>query len=362
MYLADLAKGRDNNLTLLRIIAATAVLFSHSFVLATGDAATEPLRNWIGMTTGSIAVDIFFVVSGFLVTASISKSQDVLDFVVARCLRIFPALLVMLLITVFILGPLVTTVPMAQYFGRETLLYFLKCATLVKEIAFQLPGVFATNPYRDAVNGSLWTMAWEVRSYIVLVLVWWFSFSIVKWKERGFLALTCLNALLLWGVVQFLHLKDLPSVHSAMPLLMFTLGAAMWQLRQRLLLNWPGFAVAAALLCVTPFVSVDAFYLVYPFAMAYAVMFLAFVPGGPLRRYNRMGDYSYGTYVYAFPIQQLLAQAWHGITPVQMIFASFAATIVCAVLSWHLIEERSLGMKAELLARLRSLRSRLVSA
>lgn len=74
MYLADFAKGRDNNLTLLRIIAATAVLFSHSFVLSNGDPNTEPLRTWLGMTTGTIAVDVFFLVSGFLVTASISKS------------------------------------------------------------------------------------------------------------------------------------------------------------------------------------------------------------------------------------------------------------------------------------------------
>jgi len=362
MYLENLAKGRDNNLNFLRIVAASAVLFSHSFALSTGNPNTEPLRMWVGMTPGSIAVDVFFVVSGFLVTASISKSRDVLDFLVSRCLRIFPALLVLLFITVFVLGPIVTTLPLGQYFGRQAIDYFLKCATLIRGVSYELPGVFGSNPYKNAVNGSLWTMPWELRSYFVLLLVWWTSSYIGRWSERGFMAVTTMIGCLLYGLLQFLYLKDSKSVHTVMPLLMFTLGAVVWQLRHWIRLSWRGFALAAALIFVTPTVSVSVFYAIYPAAMAYAVMFLAFVPDGFVRKYNGMGDYSYGLYLYAFPIQQLLAMVWQGINPGQMIVSSFACTILCAILSWHLIEERALKLKAAVVVRLRTMQSKFISA
>lgn len=358
MNLADMAQGRDNNLTLLRLLAATAVLVSHSFVLATGDPNTEPLRTWIGMTPGSIAVDVFFVVSGFLVTASLAKSRDVLDFVVARCLRIFPALLVLLVITVFILGPMVTTVSMSKYFGRQTIVYFVKCATLIKGVAFELPGVFGTNPYKVAVNGSLWTMPLEVRSYVVLLLTWWATSTIGRFSQRTFLVLTIAIGCSLYGLLQALQQGESQFVHTVLPLTMFAFGTVLWQLRKLVQLSWRSFLASAALIGVTPHVSVSMFYAVYPLALTYAVMFLAFVPSGIVRKYNRMGDYSYGLYLYAFPIQQLLVLAWPSINPGQMIVSSFASTIFCAVLSWHLIEERALSMKTNAVSRLRSIRTR----
>lgn len=359
MYLADLAKGRDNNLSLLRIIAAAAVLVSHSFVLSTGSSDAEPLRIWLSMTPGSIAVDVFFVVSGYLVTASITKSREVLDFLVARCLRIFPALLAVLLITVFIIGPSVTTLPLAQYFGRQTADYFIKCATLIGGIAYELPGVFATNPYRYAVNSSLWTMPWEIRCYIVLLLGWWTSALIGKWSEWGFLVLATMIGCLLYGLMLFLRLKDSNSGHAVMTSLMFTLGVLVWQLRHRILLSWRGFALAIAMICVTPTVSVSVFYAVYPALLVYIVIFLAFVPNGVIRKYNQIGDYSFGFYLYAFPIQQIIAMMWPGINPGQMIFFSLACTSLIAILSWHVIEEPALRMKPDVVVRLRKIRSKL---
>lgn len=356
MTLADLAKGRDNNLTLMRLLAAIAVLVSHSFVLATGDPRTEPLRTWIGMTPGSIAVDVFFAVSGFLVTASLTKSRDVLDFVTARSLRIFPALLVMLAVTVLVVGPAVTTAPISTYFGVQTISYFVKCATLINGVTFQLPGVFGENPYRAAVNGSLWTMPWEVRSYGALLLVWCATAATGKFSSRTFLVTTYVVAISLYVWLQALHQKESSYVYIVSPLTMFAFGVVLWQLREWVQLGWRGFAASAALLFVTPLGSVHVFYAVYPFALTFAVMFLAFVPGGVVRRYNLMGDYSYGLYLYAFPIQQLLASAWPGIRPGQMILSSFVITMLCAALSWHLIEKRALAMRGRIVSRLRSIR------
>lgn len=257
---------------------------------------------------------------------------------------------------------MVTTVPLAQYFGRETARYFLKCAILVKDVAFELPGVFGANPYKDVVNGSLWTMTWEVRSYIVLLLVWWTASRFGKWSERSFLSLTGMFGCALFALMLYLHVVDSHWIHMVLPVLMFTLGAAAWQLRQKISLSWLGFGIAVALLGVTSAVSVDVFYAIYPAAMAYAVMFLAFVPGGVIRKYNSMGDYSYGLYLYAFLIQQLLAMVWVGITPAQMIVSSFALTMVCAVVSWHLVEQRALGLKTDVVRRIRLLQAKFASA
>ena len=136
MTLSHLSQGRDNNFNLIRIVAALVVLVTHSFALV-GES--------IGMTIGLIAVDVFFIVSGFLVTASLLTRQSTIEFLWARALRIFPALLVMLLLTVFVLGPFFTSLPLSSYFSdRTTYDYLLKCSTLFTGVVYKLPGVFTT--------------------------------------------------------------------------------------------------------------------------------------------------------------------------------------------------------------------------
>lgn len=172
MRLSELIGDRDNNLNLVRITAALAVLVTHSFALTLGPNA-EPLRQHLGTTLGTMAVDVFFVASGFLVTFSLAKRQSVLEFVLARALRILPALFVMLLLSVAVLGPAFTALPLADYFAdRRVATYLIKGATLVTGIEFELPGVFLRNPYPAVVNGSLWTLPWEVAMYGLLLLAW----------------------------------------------------------------------------------------------------------------------------------------------------------------------------------------------
>ena len=118
MKLSDFTQGRDNNFNLIRIVAALAVLVTHSFALTVGSGNAEPLRASLGMTMGSIAVDVFFIASGFLVTASLLNRQSAIDFIWARVLRIFPALSVMLFLTVFGLGAFFTSLPAPSYFAN----------------------------------------------------------------------------------------------------------------------------------------------------------------------------------------------------------------------------------------------------
>lgn len=195
MKLSNYSQGRDNNFNLIRIIAALAVLVTHSFALAIGTADAEPFRKSLGMTMGSIAVDVFFITSGFLVTSSLLNRQSTIEFIWARVLRIFPALIVMLLLTVFVLGVIFTTLPTLTYLSLpQTYIYFAKCATLITGVAYNLPGVFDSNPYKNAVNGSLWTMPHEVRMYAILAIVWFVLRIIPKLRSTAFQAIIVIFA------------------------------------------------------------------------------------------------------------------------------------------------------------------------
>ena len=171
--LTDVVHSRQNSFHLLRLIAASAVLYSHSFPLTSGDKHTEPLRAAWGCTFGSIAVDLFFLISGMLVTMSLVRRGSALDFAKARFFRIWPGLTVAVLLTVLVLGPAFTTVALSTYFtAKETARYVVLNLVLFKGIAYVLPGVFATNAWPSAINGSLWTLPSEVRCYAALLATW----------------------------------------------------------------------------------------------------------------------------------------------------------------------------------------------
>src|SRR6185437_175290 len=159
MKLGDVAHGRNNNFNLLRFCAAFAVLISHSFALAIGSVSAEPMRHTLGLTWAYIAVDVFFLTSGFLVTASLLNRRSAVGFALARALRIFPALWVMLALTVLGVGLAVTSSSAHGYLtARETWRYLIKNAILFRGMVPDLPGVFSSNPYRSVVNASLWTL------------------------------------------------------------------------------------------------------------------------------------------------------------------------------------------------------------
>jgi peptidoglycan/LPS O-acetylase OafA/YrhL len=99
----------------------------------------------------------------------------------------------------------------------------------------------------------------------------------------------------------------------------------------------------------------SAFFCVYTATIAYVVLYLAYVPAGPVRNYNRFGDYSYGIYIYAFPVQQSVAALVPDVSVFQMIWISGVVTILLAVLSWDHIERRALSLKSHCIGKTRSL-------
>lgn len=339
--------GHDNNFNLLRVLAAFAVLYSHSYALSDGVGASEPFRAMLDMSLGGIAVDIFFVISGFLVCGSLLRRQSVLDFLKGRFYRVFPALLVMVSLTVLLLGPLLTHASLTDYFSsKETIKYFYKNTTLLGGVTYKLPGLFEGNPYPRAVNGSLWTLPEELHMYGYLLAGWLvLGFGFLRGRRmslfRGLLLSVCAVAIS-WRLIEIARGGE--GQETLRLLSMFFSGAAFQVFARHVPLDWRIFFGLLGGLMASAVVDSRLFAAVFVLALPYMVLFLAYMPSGPLRAYNHVGDYSYGVYLYAFPIQQALAALLPGIGLWSMVVLSSLATLLCALVSWHLVEKPALAL------------------
>ena len=343
MYLEKLARGRDNNLNLLRFVAASLVLVSHSFPLS--GAAYEPLGQWLGISMGELAVDVFFLISGFLVSNSLVTKQDSLFFFKARLVRIFPALWFMLLLTVFVLGPVFSTLSLSEYFlDKDVWRYLYKCGTLVSGVVYALPGVFEHNPYAIAVNGSLWTLPHELKAYIFLWLIWWLVYKLdpQHWFARFRMVFGVICVILLAMFLRQLVDTEAQTFGFGRVFLWIAMGvlASLYQAHIQI----KGTIALSFVLALVVAWSMGhvVFQAAYVFCLPYLVAYLAYVPRGFVRGYNRLGDYSYGIYIYAFPIQQMVAAVYSDVSIMTMMGLSFALSLFFAVCSWHLIEEKFL--------------------
>jgi peptidoglycan/LPS O-acetylase OafA/YrhL len=343
--LSDAIDGRDNNFNLIRILAALAVLLSHSYALVRGPGTPDMFSETLGMTLGEIAVDVFFITSGFLVTSSLLNRQSTLEFLWARFLRIFPGLWVMLLLAVFLLGPAFTTVPLSEYFAaKATYSYLAKCGTLISGVTYELPGVFVGNALPNAVNGSLWTMPLELKMYLILAALWT-SLLLIR-SRRGLVFRTLIATFAVASMI--FVIADHFWLHASRQFghffYMFFIGAGAYVSRSRILLTRTAFLMlaAAAIVCS---LNKNAFFIAYTCLLPYIVLYCAYVPTGAIRSYNRLGDYSYGVYIYAFPVQQTVVAVVPNISIGQLDLIAGAATIALAAASWHLIEAHALSLK-----------------
>ncbi len=339
-HLGGLTRGRDNNLNLIRFLAATAVLISHAWPIAGGPGTTEPLSALTGHSLGGLAVYVFFAISGFLVSASFYRSRSVPAFVSARSRRLFPGLVVSLLLVALVMGPLVTALPVGEFLSHPQTATFLVRNITLAFPQYTLPGVFTTNPY-PTVEGSIWTLIHEVLCYGLVFLA---GISGLLWRPRA-MALALTGVFVLWLVAAFVALPipaRLMKTHEwALP---FLIGMTFWLLRDRLPLHLAGVAglTLAAVLARSFGLPGPLYQVLLVLALSYATFWAAYVPGGALRAFNRLGDYSYGIYIYAFPLQGLVVWLYGPQAAWTNIVLAFPLTLACAVLSWHWIEAPAL--------------------
>lgn len=170
MNVADILYKYNNNLDLIRILLASLVIVGHSPYLNGADGFwVDPVGYFFSFTySGALAVKLFFFISGLVVTNSYLVKRDAVYFIISRSFRIIPALLAVLMVAVFVLGPMVTSLPVPDYFSNPGIFEYFR-RNLVFATSYFLPGVFEDNIYRAAVNGSLWSLRYEMGCYIVLL-------------------------------------------------------------------------------------------------------------------------------------------------------------------------------------------------
>lgn len=347
VMLGDRARGRDNNFNLVRLCAAALVLVSHSWPLSATPG--EPLERFAGFSFGHLGVDIFFVVSGFLVTGSLIARGSLRAFGWARALRIFPALTACAFGTALVIGPLVTEWPLPRYFAAwDTWRFALQnSVTWPMGVQWTLPGVFLHQPGGPAVNGALWSLPWELTLYVMLAIM---GAVLVRPRLRGdafgnAVVIIAVAATAGHGLNEATGLSHRFEIVQGLRLvaLFFTAGALqVHKARIPLGVTW---FVAALLLLPSILWLRGAALGFYPLVLGYLILWLALVPGGALRRYNQLGDYSYGLYLWQFPIEQCIVLARPGLTPLGLSLLALPATLILAVSSWHLIESRALAFK-----------------
>jgi peptidoglycan/LPS O-acetylase OafA/YrhL len=330
--LGDVSQGRDNNFNLIRFIAATAVLVSHAWPVSLGRRTVEPLTNALGHSLGELSVFVFFALSGFFIASSFNRSSSPFAFITARAARLFPGLAVSLGVVAFVIGPAVTDLPLGAYLSHpETIDFMFRNLTLITP-QYTLPGVFTDLPY-PRVEGSIWTLFHEVACYGVLFLLG-ISGLLTRYSAP-------LLVLALYGISWFAPFEIHPRLIQLQGLsLPFFIGMSFWLWRDKVVLSAP---ILGAMMVIAGLCRETA--LAFPtliFALSYGIFWLGHAPVGKIRLFNRLGDYSYGIYIYAFPLQGLAVWIWGPQSPLENIALSLPMVLLCATASWHWIERPAL--------------------
>lgn len=342
VYLADVLRPEHNSFGVIRVAMALAVLVSHSFYFVAGTSSAEPLVGWTGHTLGEHAVQVFFFLSGILVTESLLRSRDPFDFVTARALRIFPGLLVCVGLTACVLGPMVTSGPLKGYFGDPLFsAYIIKTALLVTGAA-PLPGVFDQLPASGLVNMSLWTLKYEILCYGGLAIIGFAALRHPKTRDLTALALAPLVCLI------FLRAPADNVAYSSTDnlryfALYFGVGTLAALHKDRLAIGWmavAAFGLAYAILRDTPLAE-----LACALFIGSSTLLAATWTFGPLRALANRNDISFGIYIYAAPLQQAILQACPSLGPLQLALASLLPVALLASASWIWVEKPALALR-----------------
>jgi peptidoglycan/LPS O-acetylase OafA/YrhL len=334
---------KPNNFGFLRLLAAGLVLASHLSTLSgTKDNPFLIFLDSLGL--GNLGVAIFFVISGYLVRQSWVEDPVLHRYASRRALRIVPGLAAVVLLSMLVLGPLVTKLTLAEYFQHPSFLRYLD-AVLLFPMPFDLPGVFYDNPYSIVVNGSLWTLPYEAAMYLLLPLFARpkLADSAIYWAS---LAALFIAASASSGAPSFAG----PTVWFMSPTWLyyfaafFFYGAALSVLQKRL--GAPNLAIAGTFLLIL-IVSWQSQWsgLIRHLLLAYVVIAVGARATPLLKSLDRYGDFSYGIYIYAFPVQQALVHFGLARNVFLNLFYLTAITFVFAVLSWILVEKPALLMK-----------------
>ncbi|MGI9366450.1 MAG: acyltransferase family protein [Rhizobiaceae bacterium] len=339
--LGSVCEDRNNGFNFLRILAATGILVAHCMLVVPVYDFDLPKALEDFAFGADLLLSVFFVFSGFLITASLERNQNIARFAVARILRIFPGLIVVSLLLVFLVGPIMTSLPMAHYFAHAETWFYFPMAAVFLDATASLPGLFEKNPVAGAINIPVWTLRYEVIIYAMFP----FLFIALSWMRANAMPHVLAILLLILIAVKLLSdtlVIDTSPAHLVNFTMSFLTGSLIWIYRHRI----PNSIVLVIGLWVLFGLSSDPdlSYVLGVFAAGFMFIWLAFIDFEPLRSYNSFGDYSYGTYIIHFPVAQIIFQLLPAISPVQLSVLTIAVTLPLAILLWRYVESPSLSM------------------
>lgn len=338
----------DNSIGLLRLLLAGAVLWGHSWYLA-GRSAEEPISRWLlggSEAVATSAVKAFFALSGYLVMQSEQRLASTRRFLWHRLLRIYPGFWACLVVTAIILPAATWTFRASADAHWSSVVDYLSTNWLRFHVQPQIDGLLSQMPPMDDLNGSLWTLPYELSCYAVLAALGWIGLTRPKSPVIWVIGLA-LGTLYIHDVIRASDAWFFKSEGRLLGawFLVGALAANIPAVQLRRWLDW-----RAALVATLAYLAACRFgglVLVGPLAITALVLSLAWIV--PIRDFETRvaGDYSYGVYIYAYPVQQCLLSA--GVLRYGM--AAYIAlvaliTLLLAFASWHLVEKRALAWKS----------------
>lgn len=336
-----------NSFDFLRFFLAFTVIVSHSFGLINGPKLKEPLPlldHIIYKSLGEVAVASFFILSGFLLTRSWLLKPNIVTFIKKRFYRIFPGIAVVTFLTVITLG-FFSKIPYQEYLiQKQTLYYFLNL--FLYPVHYILPGIFQNNPYALTVNGSLWSLSYEWTCYMMLLLIGYYGFIN---KKKLLLFYTTIYLLSLTGIFKNIVVLFTINIQTFFSLSMFFLAGSLFYVYADKISLKKHYALISfctfMLLLLNPYLHFGYTFL-GPLFLTYVLLYISFNTSYLNNFGNKLGDLSYGLYIYAFPVQQLLISiSGNTLNVLQLFLFSFLISLILAYLSWNIVEKRFLKRK-----------------
>lgn len=334
MKLGQVFDRHHNALTMWRLVLAIGVILYHSWPLTGRQIDYGPAVRLLS----NIFADGFFVISGFLITAAWVRRPYLKEYWASRVLRIFPGLWVCLLVIAFVIAPIAAKVQHSTVTFSSELEYVVNNA-LLNVAYFDIDGTPTDVPYPGVWNGSIWTLFFVLLCDVMVSVL-----GIVGLLKRRWVIPTLFVSAIIWAA----YVSYTPPLYSwpqvlARFFVVFLAGAMLYQYQNQVPARWSLVALSVAIVVASGFTQ--NYRVIGALPLAYAVI----VSGALIRKTRLRNDFSYGVYIYAFPVQQLLAG--FGLTrlnPFLFFLLATAATLPIAALSWFVVEKRAMALKSRI--------------
>lgn len=340
---SEKSSEKDNNFLILRLGAASLVVYGHAFALAAPcNICQDFASKWLQYRySGDIGLHIFFVISGFLVSASFDKRKNLCAFLWSRALRIFPALWICLLLMV-VVGAFFSSMPANEFYTNGQTWEFLINNFSLYQFVENLPGIFSTSRYAQAANGSLWTLGIEARLYILVAI-----FGILGWSANRKVSNALIVLMVLIGCFIPSHIPLIGENPNHLRVgAYFAIGVLLYSNRD--LIPMSGQVLAMLVLCAALSYGTANYEIAFGAMIAYGVLWFAFTKKIELPRF--VHDYSYGIYLYGWPIEQIIHYVQPDLGPYKMVLIALPTAWLAGAISWLFIEKPSMRMKGLLIA------------